>query len=402
MPEAPKPSEDRCDVFVYVQHLLGIGHLQRTAVLVEALRRAGLSVWTVTGGMPVADVRLGGSRVVQLPPGRALDASFSLVDETGAPPSDAWKEKRKALILNAFHQARPRCLLIELFPFGRRQMRFELLPLLEAARAGPWRPKIVTSLRDILNRPQRPEKSAWMIDTFRRFFDLAIVHSDPGVLTLEESFPEALAIVGRLRYSGFVVRRPAEGRTMSAERSGDGEVLVSIGGGAVGLELVEAALAARPLSVLRSSDWRFLLGPNFGQDDLARLQRAAPPGVVIERSRPDFPTLLAESRLSISQAGYNTVMEVLNLGKPAVVVPFAAGGESEQTFRAQRLASLGLLSLVEERYLTSQTLAAAVDDAVARTSGRRDTSPSIDLDGADATARILIELMEGSGNDLVE
>jgi predicted glycosyltransferase len=382
MPEAPKPSEDRCDVFVYVQHLLGIGHLQRTAVLVEALRRAGLSVWTVTGGMPVADVRLDGSRVVQLPPGRALDASFSLVDETGAPPSDAWKEKRKALILNAFHQARPRCLLIELFPFGRRQMRFELLPLLEAARAGPWRPKIVTSLRDILNRPQRPEKSAWMIDTFRRFFDLAIVHSDPGVLTLEESFPEALAIVGRLRYSGFVVRRPAEGRTMSAERSGDGEVLVSIGGGAVGLELVEAALAARP--------------------DLARLQRAAPPGVVIERSRPDFPTLLAESRLSISQAGYNTVMEVLSLGKPAVVVPFAAGGESEQTFRAQRLASLGLLSLIEERHLTPQTLAAAVDAAIVRTSGRRDTSPVIDLDGANTTAKILIELMEGSGNDLVE
>jgi predicted glycosyltransferase len=402
MPEALKPGEGGCDVFVYVQHLLGIGHLQRTAVLVEALQRAGLSVWTVTGGMPVAGMHLDGSRVVQLPPARALDASFSLVDETGAVPSEAWKAERTALLLNAFHQAHPRCLLIELFPFGRRQMRFELLPLLEAAHAGQRRPKIVTSLRDILNHPQRPEKAAWMIETFRRFFDLAIVHSDAGILTLEESFPEAMAIAARLRYSGFVVRRPAEGRDRSGEGSRDGEVLVSIGGGAVGLELVEAALAARPLSVLNSSGWRFLLGPNFGQDDLARLRRAAPPGVVIERSRPDFPTLLAESRLSISQAGYNTVMEVLSLGKPAVVVPFAAGGESEQTFRAQRLASLGLLSLVEERDLTPQTLATAVDDAVARPTGRRDKSPIIDLDGADTTAKILIELMEGSGNGLVE
>ena len=62
----------------------------------------------------------------------------------------------------------------------------------------------------------------------------------------------------------------------------------------------------------------------------------------------------------------------------------------------------GLLSLVEERDLTPQTLATAVDDAVACPTGRRDKSPIIDLDGADTTAKILIELMEGSGNGLVE
>jgi predicted glycosyltransferase len=395
MPEAAR--QNRCDVLVYVQHLLGIGHLQRTAALVEALSRAGLSIWTVTGGMPVPDLPLGGDRVVQLPPGRAVDARFSLVDETGTPPSEAWKEERKALILKTFHEARPRCLLIELFPFGRRQMRFELLPLLAAAHEGPRRPKIVTSLRDILNRPP-PEKAAWMIETFGRFFDLAIVHSDPRILTLEESFPEAATIAGRIRYSGFVVRRPGSvgtsHRVDGGGSPGDAEVLVSIGGGAVGRDLVEAALAARPMTVLGEAAWRFLLGPNFAADDLADLQRRAPAGVIVERARRDFLDLLSNCRLSISQAGYNTVMEVLSLGKPAVVVPFAAGGESEQTFRAQRLRSLGLLSLVEESDLAPASLAAAVDEASTRRERSAADVPAIDLDGADRTAKLLCELMD--------
>ncbi len=392
MPEASR--QDRCDVLVYVQHLLGIGHLQRTAVLVEALSRAGLSVWTVTGGMPVPDLPLGGERVVQLPPGRAVDASFSLVDESGAAPSDAWKEERKALLLEAFYEARPRCLLIELFPFGRRQMRFELLPLLGAAHDVPYHPKIVSSLRDILNRPP-PEKAAWMIDTFRRFFDLAIVHADPRILTLEESVPEAASIAQHLRYSGFVVRRAESARKNDGTGPGVGEVLVSIGGGAVGRDLVEAALAARSMTGLREATWRFLLGPNFAENDLVDLRGRAPAGVIVERARRDFPELLSNCRLSISQAGYNTVMEVLSLGKPAVVVPFAAGGESEQTFRAQRLRSLGLLSLVEETDLAPASLAAAVDEAASRSERSGTVMPAIDLDGADKTANLLRELMDG-------
>ena len=38
--------------------------------------------------------------------------------------------------------------------------------------------------------------------------------------------------------------------------------------------------------------------------------------------------------LSISQSGYNTVCDVLQAGCRAIYVPFAAGGETEQTVRA--------------------------------------------------------------------
>jgi predicted glycosyltransferase len=70
----------------------------------------------------------------------------------------------------------------------------------------------------------------------------------------------------------------------------------------------------------------------------------------------------------------------------AVVVPFAAGDESEQTLRATLLAERGLLEVVEEAALTPATLAAAIDRASARP---RPPSGAIDLDGARRSAELL-------------
>src|SRR3546814_13259451 len=60
----------RADVLLYVQHLLGIGHIRRAAVLARAFHRAGLKVVFVTGGFPVRGLALDGGEVVQLPPAR--------------------------------------------------------------------------------------------------------------------------------------------------------------------------------------------------------------------------------------------------------------------------------------------------------------------------------------------
>ena len=47
-------------VFFYVQHLLGIGHLRRAAVIARSLRRQSLGVVFASGGEPVRDLDLAG------------------------------------------------------------------------------------------------------------------------------------------------------------------------------------------------------------------------------------------------------------------------------------------------------------------------------------------------------
>jgi predicted glycosyltransferase len=115
------------------------------------------------------------------------------------------------------------------------------------------------------------------------------------------------------------------------------------------------------------------------------------PGIVVERNRQDFPALLARARVSVSQAGYNTVMDVLRSGAPAVMVPFEARAETEQRMRTERLAARGALDLVAEHDLSARTLAAAVDRAATRSAGR---APPFDMQGAERSAKRILELAD--------
>ena len=365
-------------IFLYVQHLLGIGHLRRAATLARALEKAGFQVTLASGGRPVE-----GYPVLQLPPASS-DAEFKqLLDENGNPVDDAWKRRRREALLGAYAAVAPDALLIELFPFGRRQMRFELLPLLGMATAGAKRPLIVCSVRDVIQ--SKPEREAEITECFEHYYDRLLVHGDPRVAGFERSFGATQRLAGKLHYTGYVVQElpPADRET------GAGEVLVSAGGGAVGTPLLETAIAARPLTSLRDRTWRLLAGINAA--DVAALQARAGAGVIVERFRNDFTLRLRNCVLSVSQAGYNTVLESLQARARAVLVPFAGGGESEQTLRATLLAERGLVEVVEEPALTPATLAAAIDRAAMRP---RPAPGAIDLGGARRSAELLHEWLE--------
>ena len=377
-------------VFVYVQHLLGIGHLKRAATLARSLAAQGMQVTLVSGGQPVPGISLDGVRLVQLPPASAADLSFKvLLDASGRAIDDAWKRKRADALLAAWRSADPQVLVLELFPFGRRQMRFELLPLLDAAAAAPRRPAIVCSVRDILGgqkSPQRQEETASLVE---QHFDRVLVHGDAGVLGFEQTFPLAARIAAKLHYTGYVVDALAAGATR--DKAGTDEVIVSAGGGAVGEALLEAALRAKPLTTLRDRTWRVLAGDNLPEAAYRKLGAlaAAQGGVALERGRTDFTTLLANCTLSISQAGYNTLLEAVQARARAVVVPFAGGHETEQTLRAHCFAGRGLLECVEEDALTPSALAAAIERALRKP---RPAAGAINLDGARNSAELIAGL----------
>ncbi len=388
-------------VLLYVQHLLGTGHLRRAALLADAMTRAGMEVTLVSGGMPVPGLVTNVARFVQLPPVAAADLGFkSLVDAQGAPVQELMKQARRDALLALCQQIQPQAIVIELFPFGRRQMRFELLPLLEAAHQGASRPVIVSSVRDVLGGSRDPERQLRMLAYFDQYFDHVLVHGDPTLLPFDRTFVHADKLGQRLHYTGYVVPSPAAQRAgPDASQRGAGEVIVSAGGGAVGRELLETAIKARGLSALAGSRWRVLVGPAMGAtacDELAALARqAGADGIIVEPNRTDFATLLRGCRLSISQAGYNTVMETLQAGARAVMVPFAAGGETEQALRAGILAEKEWIDIVEEPDLTPLNLARAIDRAARRGLLRPD---AVDLDGAATSARLLAGWMQAAAS----
>jgi predicted glycosyltransferase len=76
--------------------------------------------------------------------------------------------------------------------------------------------------------------------------------------------------------------------------------------------------------------------------------------------------MLRRCRVSVSQAGYNTILNILAARVPAVVVPFASERETEQRLRAERLAARGVLELVDEADLTPDGLSRAIERAIER------------------------------------
>ena len=149
-------------VLFYVQHLLGVGHLARASLIAQALVARGARLCFVTGGRPVAGFPGPGVDVVQLPPVSAGPGGFGdLVDHEGHPIDDAFRDRRCHELSECLVQTRPDILLIEAFPFGRGQMRFELLPLLKLARAQDEPPLIACSVRDILQQ-RRSALNAWV------------------------------------------------------------------------------------------------------------------------------------------------------------------------------------------------------------------------------------------------
>jgi predicted glycosyltransferase len=373
-------------VLFYVQHLLGIGHLRRAATLTRALQRAEFDVTLISGGHAIPGLDVGSAAFVQLPPTRASDMYFkALLDEHDNPVDDAWRDRRRDRLLQIWRERRPHFLMTELFPFGRRQMRFELLPLLDAATAAAQRPTIISSVRDILVAQDKPEREKEMLDLVARYFDHVLVHGDPALIALDQTFPLAQGVGDKLHYTGFVVDE--SGSLPAADGAGQDEVIVSAGGGAVGEQLLAAAVQARALTSLAAVPWRVLVGVSVDAATFDRLQQSAPPGVRVERARPDFARLLKGCRLSISQGGYNTVMEVLQAGCRGVIVPYAGGTETEQTLRAQLIADRGGLHVVAEETLTPEVLAAAVARALAAPPAN---SGGIDMNGAEATAQIML------------
>jgi predicted glycosyltransferase len=283
--------------------------------------------------------------------------------------------------------------MTELFPFGRRQLRLELTALLEAAKAEARPPLIVSSVRDILVEPPRPERVVEMLERIETYYDRVLIHGDPTLIPFDETFSHAHRISDRTAYTGYVVDAPIK----TYNGPGTGEVIVSAGGGAVSEELFRAAMKARESTKLLDRTWRILVGHALRGDIFESLRAAAPSGIIVERARADFPVLMANCLLSVSQGGYNTVMEMMTAGTRGVVVPYAGGLETEQTLRARLLENRSGICTIPEATLDSGTLAIAIDAAL-------DAPPpdasGLNTGGADKSAALITGWISGRQGQL--
>ncbi len=383
---------DRPRLLFYCQHAVGLGHLARSLALADGLARQ-FDVLLLNGGRMPSGTRIpDGVQVLNLP-ALGHDEVFDLVSHEPGMTVDEIVAMRPGMLLAALRDHRPEVVLVELFPFGRKKFRFELLPFLDAIDGlGAARPLVACSLRDILVGSRRDqaghdEKASRLAN---RYFDAVLMHADPAFARLSESFAPATALEVPVHYTGFVAPEAAAVDAVAVER--ERRVIVSAGGGSVGGPLVRAALAAqRRLRTEAGLATTIITGP-FAPDEVfagAAAVAAVTESLTVLRHVPDLCGEMRRSAVTVSQCGYNTAMDILRAGTPAVVVPYAEGREDEQRRRVERLERLGVLKGMDPGVLDGTTLA----DAVLERLSSPVAPVMLDLEGRHHTARILRDLV---------
>ena len=290
--------------------------------------------------------------------------------------------------------------LIELYPFGRNAFRFELLPVLEALKNGDLAPTRVacSPARHFGGKRESPGvRNGRVVRLMNKYYDLLLVHADPDLVRLEESFGGLNRLRVPVAYTGFVAPGPPPGAGTRLRRrlglaEGDLLVVASAGGGKVGGPLLEAAVKAfNRLRFGRKSRLHVFTGPFLDKAEFARLRQAAGSRTDVFRFTSEFPAYLAAADLSLSMAGYNTSMNILAAGARALVWPF--GQNREQRLRAEELARRGALEVLADEDLNPDALAGRIKAALAQP---KPATGTVNLKGAVQTA-LCLERLAGMG-----
>lgn len=410
-------------IVFYSQHLVGVGHHFRNREIVRAL--AGHhDVFFIDGGRAFSGGDLPDDvEVIQLTPVYA--SRGGLVAEDSERDIKVVLQERQRLLSDTINKIDPDVLIIEFFPFDRWTFRGELISAIDVARKMNPDVKVICSLRDIPMRAKTsnlvrypipeglittgkfqfysvPFGGAEQVDTLmaQRYytevcptlnthFDAVYVHADPQVTRLEEHFPWTDDIEIPVVYTGYVSEKLK--RTELNGISPDPFVLVSAGGGVEALELVEPSIDAWKIlcdqGIAKNRHMVICTGPFLSDEHYYTLEKKCEEYPIrLMRFVSDFPSWMYCADFSISRAGYNTCMNVLETKTPALLVPSVAMGD--QVFRANKLAKLGITQMLNP----SEAHPDIIADAIRQGLSQPPITHTIDLDGANKTCTLVSDL----------
>jgi predicted glycosyltransferase len=327
-------------ILIYVQDSWGLGHIQRVSRLARALqeradclilcghREAGWVIPTEveyvrlpTLNTPLSKASMGGFW------GRPSLLQLSRDDEARI---------RRKLIFGALDAFEPDVVVVENRPLG---MNDELQGLLSANHV-----RKVLLTRDIITHPTRArishfseQQSQALVD----LFDKILVAGDQRICDFAMEYNLHPKIVPKIEYVGYI-SEPISAEDIARVRkerrvTGDAKWIVcSAGGGISGRDLITEFTSLVPSLTNVTAD--VIYGPHstlpWHHQHSSIVHEAW--GYVHKESR-NLALLHAAADLVICPGGYNSTVEIMEGGAPAIAISAQSDTHAEQAMRVSRL-----------------------------------------------------------------
>ncbi|MEZ4589778.1 MAG: glycosyltransferase [Chloroflexota bacterium] len=359
-------------ILLYSHDTFGLGHLRRSLSI----------AWQIARDIPQAhQLLITGSMVAgafDLPPRLdliklpALSKRSSGKYKARVLPMSlkqtlTWREQ---MILQAVMNFQPDLVLVDKVAAG---VQGELLPALRYLKACAPQTQIVLGMRDIEDSPEKT-RAEWAANETPQLqdylYDALFLYGERTVFDPVTAYGMSQLAERKLVSCGYL-RRVEVGRSAEAVRrelniGHEPLVVVTVGGGGDGHAILKTYLEMLATAVSTPNFHTLLVtGPLMAEGKRQSLRKmAANLPVTFMEFTSDLGSYLSAADLVISMAGYNTVCELLSLGKRTLLIP-RVQTRAEQLIRAMMLAERGLAHLLLPSELTPERLRQAMEATLA-------------------------------------
>lgn len=398
-------------LLVYSHDTFGLGNIRRMLAICKHVHASirDLSILIVSGSPMLQSFRVeSGIDYIKLPCLKRTE-----LGELGVRFLDLDLSEivclRRELILSTVMSYRPDVIFVDKKPDG---LAGELEPSLRHIKCSLSNTRIHLVLRDILDSSSVTVED-WTrhgyYNILRWYYDGILVLGDQNVFDVcqEYRFPQDLR--EKVHHCGYVKRQlPSRSRTevrkeLGVEK-GESLVLMTAGGGQDGYELFSTSVAATSCLARRLPVKRLLVtGPELASQRTRDFSSAAQSsdGLQVIEFTDDLMSYMNAADVVISMAGYNTVCELLTLGKRSIVVP-RIKPVAEQRIRAERLATFGAFRVVLPDQLAPSVFERVIEEELLLAKRRVPVSAGIDLSALPRITAVLQREASRTVCDLAE
>jgi predicted glycosyltransferase len=361
-------------VLFYSHDTFGLGHIRRTQKLANEIAENGRSILIACSSPKASDLSYKpGVQTMTLPGFMKLNTG-EYVPRNMNVPVEEFVKMRSDLLKSVINNFQPDYVVIDKEPLGVKK---ELLPALEELKIKRPSCQVICGFRDILDEKKAVYdewKSRETRQALEKYFDHILIYGEQEYFDFAKEYDLPNHLAKKLRYVGYVSEGDVNGEDPLILDFAQRKPLVTftLGGGEDGGPFLEIILNLLENDLGLPFNSFVLSGPFISSKLIDRVfslsfKRSDARGIDFT---PRASDVFKQSDLIVSMGGYNSMIEIMAMGKPLLVYP-RTHPRKEQLIRAEIFKKHGFCEILKPDQLGLQSLKESIVTELGKTTEKR-------------------------------